>query len=137
VRAKLHEIQRERDRAQSGLTNTSEELAVRCSPRSLPPQPDVLRTHYIDDLEVADDEKTPLFAEVRQAEAFLSNSTDSLALSDLLSVRVSSKPVMVELRMELRGLEHLRPSGRSPEHPVIPAVGPRSRRRAEPGRGCR
>jgi len=37
----------------------------------------------------------------------------------------------------LRGLEHLRPSGRSPEHPVIPAVGPRSRRRAEPGRGCR
>jgi site-specific DNA recombinase len=136
IRAKLHEIQRERERARTGLTNTSEELAVGTAvlrdalhlvndPQKLYRNvADDVRRHlnqtfyerfYIDDLEVADDEKTPLFAEMhqaateyrqparttdqqespRQAEAFLSTSTDLLTLSDLLSVKVSSKAVMV------------------------------------------
>ena len=70
---------------------------------------------YIDDLEVSDDRKTPLFADLhgavvsysaqlstgtnqespREAEALLRSSTDRLTLSDLFPVKVSSKPVMV------------------------------------------
>jgi site-specific DNA recombinase len=69
---------------------------------------------YIDDLEVAGDEKTPLFAEIRQAatdyrrppqndqqesprnaEAFSRTLTGLPTLSDLFSVEVSSKAVMV------------------------------------------
>ncbi len=81
---------------------------------------------YVDDLEVTGDDKTPLFGEIhearmnyaryesapemqespREAEAFLSTSTDLLTLTDILPVKVSSKPVMVELR----GLEPLTPT---------------------------
>jgi site-specific DNA recombinase len=135
IRAKLHEIQRERDRAHAGLTNTGEELAVGAAvlrdalhlvedpQRLYHDVADDIRRHlnqtfyerfYIDDLEVAGDEKTPLFTEIHQAatdynrppqkdqqesprnaEAFLSTSTDRLTLSDLFSVKVSSKAVMV------------------------------------------
>jgi site-specific DNA recombinase len=136
IRAKLLEIQKERERARAGLTNTSEELAVGAgvlrdalhlveNPQQLYRDvADDVRRHlnqtfyerfYLDDLEVTDDEKTPLFAEIHQAvtnyrrtaqttdeqesprevEAFLISSTDPLTLSDLFSVKVSSKPVMV------------------------------------------
>lgn len=138
IRAKLREVQKERTRAQAGLTNTSEELSVGAAvlrdalhlvedPQRLYRNvADDIRRHlnqtfyerfYIDDLEVAGDQKTPMFAELseaeaaycrptyanhqnslRDAEAVVSTSTDSLTLSDLFSVKVSSKPVMVELR---------------------------------------
>lgn len=131
IRAKLHEIQRERDRTHAGLTNTAEELAVGATvlrdALHLVEEPqrlyrdvaDDVRRHlnqtfyerfYIDELEVVDDEKTPLFAEIHQAstdyhrlrqtdqqesprdaEALVSTSTDLLTLSDLFSVKVSSK----------------------------------------------
>lgn len=136
IRAKLHEIQKERDRARASLTNTSEELAVGArvlrdalhlvkNPQRLYRNvADDVRRHlnqtfyerfYLDDLEVTDDKKTALFEEIhqavtkyhqtvlttnkeeypREAEASLSTSTDPLTLSDLFSVKVSSKPVMV------------------------------------------
>jgi site-specific DNA recombinase len=137
IRAKLREIQKERDRTRAGLASTGEELAVGAAvlrdalhlvkdPQRLYRNvADDVRRHlnqtfyerfYIDDLEVTDDEKTPLFAEIHQAatdygqvvgnrrtqqespraaEAFLSISTDPLTLSDLRAVKVSSKPVMV------------------------------------------
>src|SRR5581483_2592595 len=90
IRAKLREIQKERDRALAGLTNTSEELAVGAAvlrdalhlvedPQRLYRNvADEVRRHlnqtfyerfYIDDLEVADDRKTPLFAEIHKAAA--------------------------------------------------------------------
>lgn len=136
VRAKLHEVQRDRERVQAGLTNTSEQLAAGAlvlrdalhlvdHPQSLYRSvDDSVRRHlnqafyerfYIDDLEVVDDQKTPLFADLHEAaasysaelsgsanqeslhevEALLHSSTDSLTLSDLFSVKVSSRPIRV------------------------------------------
>jgi site-specific DNA recombinase len=88
IRAKLYDIQKERERARTGLTNTSEELAVGAAvlrdALHLVEDPQRLyhyvandvRRHlnqtfyerfYLDDLEVTDDEKTQIFSEIEQA----------------------------------------------------------------------
>ena len=135
IRLKLHELQRDRERVRAGLTNTSEQLAVGAAVlrdalhlvedpcRLYHDVPDNVRRHlnqtfferlYIDDLEVASDERSPLFAEIQLAQAShaellirnlnersprdaeaSSTSTDLLTLSDLFSVTVSSRTVMV------------------------------------------
>lgn len=140
VRAKLHEVQRDRERLQAGLTNTGEQLAVGATvlrdalylvedPQTLYRDAnDKARRHlnetfyerlYIDDVvdvEVTSDTKTTLFAALhegaaassadcklqsanekspRNAEALPSSLTDLLTFSDLSSVKVSSRAVMV------------------------------------------
>ncbi len=88
IRAKLHEVQRDRERTQAGLTNTGEQLAVGVSvlrdalhlvedPQTLYRNVgDSVRRHlnetfyerlYLDDLEVTGDQKTPLIAELHEA----------------------------------------------------------------------
>ncbi len=136
IRAKLHELHKERERVTLGLTNTSEQLSVGAGvlrdALRLTDDPQRLYRNsahharrllnqtfyerfYVDDLTIADDEKTPLFAEIhtaahhdrrppsahknspREAEAVLSSSTDLLTLTDLFSDTVSSRTVMVGL----------------------------------------
>ena len=90
IRAKLHEVQRDRERVQAGLASTSEQLAVGATvlrdalhlvedPQSLYRQVEnKVRRHlndtfferlYLDELIVASDEKKPLFAELNKAAA--------------------------------------------------------------------
>ncbi len=90
IRAKLRELQKDRERAQAGLTNTSEQLDIGASvlrdALHLVEDPfnlyrsvaDNVRRHlnqtfyecfYVDDQEVVGDRKTPLFAEISEAAA--------------------------------------------------------------------
>lgn len=140
TRSKLHGLQRDRARIEVGLASTREQLSVGAGvlrdalylvsdPQELYSNVnDKVRRHlnetfyealYIDeviDVEVTDDKKTTLFAELhegadasindyllqrpnkkspRLAEALPSSVTDLLTFSDLSSVKVSSRPVMV------------------------------------------
>ncbi|WP_084458688.1 recombinase family protein [Nocardia caishijiensis] len=144
IRAKLHDLRIERERTEASLGSVSDQLAVGAAvlrdalhlledPQTLyRAAPDNVRRHlnqayyerfYLDDLEVADDDKTPIFAELhevkrthkgrqvrsagcgqtpprqqkspRNAEA--SCDADSLTLPSVFSVTGSSKGVMVGL----------------------------------------
>jgi site-specific DNA recombinase len=137
IRAKLHEVKVDRARIEVGLTSTSEELSegagVLRDALHLLTDPQELyanvsnrvRRHlnqtffhkfYLDDLEVIDDQLSPLFAEVHHAkEAFVANQigsyqrqesprktgalnypkTDLLTLASVFSDKGSSKTVMV------------------------------------------
>ncbi|WP_157115858.1 recombinase zinc beta ribbon domain-containing protein [Nocardia puris] len=88
IKTKLNELRMERDRVEAGLASTGEELAVGAAllrdalhlledpQRMYRDAPDTIRRHlnqafyerfYLDDLEVADDQKTPLFTELHTA----------------------------------------------------------------------
>ena len=145
IRAKLHEVRGDRERIEVGLTNTGEELSVGAGVLrdmlDLLADPEQLyadgnnrirrnlnqtffHKFYIDELEVVDDERTPLFTEVQHAmDAFAARhvdgyqeqeeppksmahvrtKTDLPTLGSVFSSKGSSKTVMVELR----GLEPL------------------------------
>jgi site-specific DNA recombinase len=148
IRAKLNDLKLEKARIEAGLTNTGEELAIGANvlrnalhlvgdPEALyHDSTNVVRRHlnqtfyerfYLNDLEVVEDDRTPLFAELEEArqawtqrearinrsvqaekngiisnkaqrpEPTLVTGTNSLTLASVLSVTGSSKNVLVGL----------------------------------------